>query len=495
MKLVLQLLVPVLCVALTLAACDGAGAGGSYTVTYDPNGAGGGTVPSDSRQYSPSQLVFVKGRSDLVLNNNSFQGWNTESNGSGTTYREDDFFTMGMANVTLYAQWEPVSYSDLFQAATTGLRDLSVSAAAFADVDGDDDRDLAMSGADAASGIVTLLYGNNGDGDLDEELLPVAQRTQGSLGFGDANGDGGQDLVVTGYNGTDAVTAELYLNDGNGNFEKDSASSPNLTGVEYGATGFSDLDGDGYLDLVLIGDTDPAQGSALVTPTARLYDNDGSGTLIEDTTESSVLDGAYRGSIRFADIDADNDIDIMITAAAAPGAGTTKLYENGAAGGNEGEFQKNAQSTAESAAVFEGGIAGAFIDLEGDGDPDYVEAGFDVRGQLASRVYTNDGAGTFAVDTSLSSTIEDVDGASIGVADVDLDGDTDILLNGTVDVAHLYVNDGTGGLTLHTLGVSATDLGTVDFADVDGDGDSDLLVTGDRGTEPSSTLYVNTLSD
>jgi len=41
----------------------------------------------------------------LVKSGYSFVGWNTASNGTGTTYAQSQTFTMGSANVTLYAAW------------------------------------------------------------------------------------------------------------------------------------------------------------------------------------------------------------------------------------------------------------------------------------------------------------------------------------------------------------------------------------------------------
>ncbi len=39
----------------------------------------------------------------------SFVGWNTAANGSGMSYVGGDTFTMGSANITLYAQWTTAS--------------------------------------------------------------------------------------------------------------------------------------------------------------------------------------------------------------------------------------------------------------------------------------------------------------------------------------------------------------------------------------------------
>jgi uncharacterized repeat protein (TIGR02543 family) len=77
-----------------------------YTVTYDGNGNDGGSPPVDSGRYMSAQTVTVLGNTGaLVKSGYSFAGWNTKANGSGTTYTLAQSFTIGTANVTLYAVW------------------------------------------------------------------------------------------------------------------------------------------------------------------------------------------------------------------------------------------------------------------------------------------------------------------------------------------------------------------------------------------------------
>jgi uncharacterized repeat protein (TIGR02543 family) len=78
----------------------------TYTVTYNGNGSTGGTVPTDSSAYVQNASVTVLGNTgSLVKTGNTFTGWNTEADGSGTSYAAGTTFSMGMANLTLYAQW------------------------------------------------------------------------------------------------------------------------------------------------------------------------------------------------------------------------------------------------------------------------------------------------------------------------------------------------------------------------------------------------------
>ena len=78
----------------------------TYTVTYNGNGSTGGAAPTDSNTYAQGATVTVLGNTgNLVHTGYVFAGWNTAVGGSGTSYQQGATFTMGTANVNLYAQW------------------------------------------------------------------------------------------------------------------------------------------------------------------------------------------------------------------------------------------------------------------------------------------------------------------------------------------------------------------------------------------------------
>ena len=82
----------------------------TYTVTYDGNGATGGSVPVDaSSPYAQGATVTVlENTGSLVRTGFIFNGWNTAADGSGTPYSAADTFAMPPLDVTLYAQWLPI---------------------------------------------------------------------------------------------------------------------------------------------------------------------------------------------------------------------------------------------------------------------------------------------------------------------------------------------------------------------------------------------------
>jgi len=84
-----------------------------YIVIYDANGATAGDVPIiDPMHYEPLEEAPVAGQGTLGRNADGFEwlfvGWNTESDGSGTSYAALSTIAIPSANVTLYAQWTAI---------------------------------------------------------------------------------------------------------------------------------------------------------------------------------------------------------------------------------------------------------------------------------------------------------------------------------------------------------------------------------------------------
>ncbi|MEI8199782.1 MAG: InlB B-repeat-containing protein, partial [Eubacteriales bacterium] len=86
----------------------------NYAVTYNANGGTG--TQTDSTVYHIGNTVTVKNQGTMAYTGYTFNGWNTADNGSGTAYAPAATFTMGSANVTLYAQWTVNDYSVIYDA-------------------------------------------------------------------------------------------------------------------------------------------------------------------------------------------------------------------------------------------------------------------------------------------------------------------------------------------------------------------------------------------
>jgi uncharacterized repeat protein (TIGR02543 family) len=83
----------------------------TYTVSYNGNGSTGGTVPVDGYRYFSGSEVTVMAAGTMVRTGYSFAAWNTKSDGTGTTYASGARFTMGSADLTLYAQWTRLTWT------------------------------------------------------------------------------------------------------------------------------------------------------------------------------------------------------------------------------------------------------------------------------------------------------------------------------------------------------------------------------------------------
>jgi hypothetical protein len=90
--------------------------------------------------------------------------------------------------------------------------------------------------------------------------------------FGDIDNDNDQDALITGFNGTDGVLAHLFTNDGSGNFTL--LADTALEALRWGTTEFADIDNDNDLDLLITG-----RNTSNVA-VAVLYTNDGTGVFI-----------------------------------------------------------------------------------------------------------------------------------------------------------------------------------------------------------------------
>jgi hypothetical protein len=358
----------------------------------------------------------------------------------------------------------------------TNLKGLYKSDIAFADIDNDGDLDVLTSGKNRTSEAVSILYKNDGLGNYSifnpNQIVGVYEC---SIAFSDVDNDGDQDLFVSGLDNSDISVSKLYFNDGLGNFSENMEST--FENVGYSEIVFSDTDNDGDEDLLITGFNNQSQLSTV------LYTNQGNGLFVENTNSSFI--GTMGASIAIFDYDNDNDKDVLII-----GVGSNKLYKNDGIG----NFSiVNGVYFTES---FDGDIA--VSDIDNDNDIDVLITGS--RLQNGSYVpyfelYTNNGNGTF-----IANGYSDAAGirfSSVAFSDVDSDGDDDLLFTGQKSdeslVAILYANDGTGGFTIvEKMPFDKCAYSSIAFADVDGDGDQDVLFTGKTLCEQQVTkLYKN----
>lgn len=82
----------------------------TYTVYYHANGADSGIVPVDNTDYQKGDLVIVSGNPyNLSKSSKSFTGWNTQTDGNGLNFVQDETFFIGTTDIVLYARWSSAS--------------------------------------------------------------------------------------------------------------------------------------------------------------------------------------------------------------------------------------------------------------------------------------------------------------------------------------------------------------------------------------------------
>ncbi|HLQ38765.1 MAG TPA: FG-GAP-like repeat-containing protein, partial [Planctomycetota bacterium] len=138
----------------------------------------------------------------------------------------------------------------------------------------------------------------------------------------------------------------------------------------------------------------------------------------------------------------------------------------------------------------------ALGDVDGDGDLDLVVGNGGINAVWEqSRLYLNNGTGTFTDVTASRMPAGSYDTTSLALGDVDGDGDLDLVVGnywGTQSL--LYINNGTGTFTDATASrMPAGSYSTTSLAlgDVDGDGDLDLVVGNQGNPGGQSLLYLN----
>ena len=329
---------------------------------------------------------------------------------------------------------------------------------AVGDYDGDGWVDLFVASAGDDESRTTLpgyhlLYRNNGDGTFSEVAdgagVNVLARidlgyesTVYGLGptFGDYDLDGDLDLYIAAFS-HGASAAALFRNQGDGSFRNVTDSSGVVGGMSRGLSPrFSDMDGDGYPELLLAADYG----------TSRYYRNNGNGTFSDWTVPSGTgLDGNGMGSA-VGDFNNDGLLDWYVTSiyteavdAVTPGTGNM-LYVN--RGGHR--FEERSAT----AGVKDGGWgwAAAAVDLDHNGYLDIVETNgwwepnvnFE-REWLHERsyLYRNNGDLTFTEVSRASGFEHRLQGRGLVTLDHDADGDRDILIFNNEGGMSLFCND------------------------------------------------------
>jgi hypothetical protein len=253
-------------------------------------------------------------------------------------------------------------------------------------------------------------------------------------------------------------------------------------GLEYDeqGTAFVDADGDGDLDLAVA-----RAGSCYIVCTGaqnELHLNDGTGTFTPAPPGALPLQDSHPdGLVVAGDVDADGDVDLIFS-------GLEHCWYD--AFGSEVCATSASQVWLADGLGGYGDLAGGLVatspfhvavlaDLSGDGAAELF-----LGNELGSKLhYANDGAGHFTLDVSKGGShpfFQDLQ--QVTAADVDLDGDLDLLTTyeyqGTAANARLQRNDGSGTLIWDAGELGGFGCQVHALYDGDADGDLDLVLAG-----------------
>ena len=292
-------------------------------------------------------------------------------------------------------------------------------------------------------------YPNEGGGAFgSEQVITTSANSARSVYAADVDGDGDVDVLSA---SRDDDKIAWYENTGGGVFDPEqqviTTSAARARSV-YAA----DVDGDGDVDVLSASSRDNK---------IAWYPNEGSGTFGDQQVISTSADGAT--SVYAADVDGDGDLDVL---SASFNDNKIAWYVNT----GRGVFDPKQQVITTSAALAWSVYA---ADIDGDGDVDVLSASVN-DDKIAW--YENTGGGVFDPEQQVITTSADA-AFSVYAADVDGDGDVDVLsASGVDDKIAWYANDGTGVFgDQQVITTSADDARSVYAADMDGDGDLDVL--------------------
>ncbi len=312
---------------------------------------------------------------------------------------------------------------------------------ALGDLNGDGALDAAVANRTNAASAIWLNDGAGTFRALGQSLPIHSGGYSGGVALGDADGNGGLDVIFVGGDAN-----YLMLNDGAGNF----AITQNFPAPEQRLTDavLDDLDGDGDLDLVL------AHARA-----NQVWLNNGGGVFVDS---QQPLGDSWTNKIQLGDVDDDGDPD-LVTANGSTGAQFSKVWlNNGEALFSEGDD------------IFFGWAHDlAVADFDGDDDLDIFFASY----TAANELWLNSGDATFVKSEQR---FESQNNLAATATDADGDGDVDLFVGSAQqDASRLYLNNGEGLLAPddQVLGVDTSIVTILSLAagDLDGDGDVDLF--------------------
>jgi enediyne biosynthesis protein E4 len=378
----------------------------------------------------------------------------------------------------LYRNNKDGTFTDVTATSGIGVSGFGMGACS-ADYDNDGWPDLYITSVGG-----NKLYHNNGSGgftDVTDKAGVGSQLWSASCAFGDIDNDGYVDLYVTNYvdfsaqnnkycvytgdtrvychpNVYNGVPDILYRNNGDGTF-KDVSRAAGIYRPDGKGLGvvFGDYDGDGWIDIYVANDSTPN----------FLFHNKGKGVFEEVGLLAGVAVGSDGQALAgmgtdMGDVDGDGLLDIFVTNLDRQ---THNLYRNL----GKGLFADvTFESGVGEATLPFVGFGAVFFDYDNDTDLDLAIANGDVIDNVSlfrdstsyeqrNLLLQNDGMGKFRDVGPVSGPgfALKKPSRSLSAADIDNDGDLDLLIGNVGHTADLLRNDGgnnNNSLSIRTVG-------------------------------------------
>lgn len=322
-----------------------------------------------------------------------------------------------------------------------------------ADIDGDGDIDILS--ASSADNKIAWYENLDGQGTFSSQKIISLEAMSASSVFAiDIDGDGDIDVLSASF--FDNKIAWYENLDGQGTFGPQQVITTNALNAQYVFA--ADIDGDGYVDVIA------ASGNINEGKITWYKNIDGLGNFGSENIINSDAVGVY--SVYAADIDNDGDIDVL----SASGMGNELVwYENLDSQGQFGSKQ-----------IIDLGYFKAIkvADIDNDGDMDVISASYNSGDGIIAWHENLDGQGNFGSKRIITS--EPLDTYDVFVADIDGDGDLDVIAALYMDEdfsIEWYENlDGMGNFgPANQVNTTSGFTKSIFVSDIDNDGDLDII--------------------
>ncbi len=350
------------------------------------------------------------------------------------------------------------------------------------DLDANGNMDIMTSGSNHSNSytIRTYLASNNQTFiSMPNHIIPP---TRGCATLADINGDGLEDLLISGLY-TDSYKTLIYINNSEQNhFSGFIKTDPAIKGVTNGVISAEDIDNDGDIDIFI-------SGLYKETPATFVYLNASSKSqsLRFEEIESGI-DGYLYGESDWLDIDGDLDKDLFLTGSDLSGKGFVNFYLNtlretsGAKAFTKAQINFDAMRFARF----------AWQDYDLDGDADLAIMGQSDQGSKVL-LYRNQ----FLIQSTAFSRIDFADyaGGDIAWNDYDNDGFPDLFITGEHAPRQYFsavYHNKSATEWEKTFSPHSVNGGVFSFLDADQDTKCDFMLVGKGGI---NKIYYNKTSE